>query len=172
MCGIDKFTNIHATYSYFFQSTKLRQPTDGRDSCLKINKYYVIFINSTIQHIPNSFSYEKPGTKDKKSIFEPKLILTVVWVIQCWGIWITIVIFAIAAIASWNKVISWTHGLLSIPQNICWLSIMSRIVFVGVIISSNLTILVQIWIWYQCLSSWVSKNFVEKMQQILCLQLP
>ena len=26
------------------------------------NKYYVIFENSTIRHIPNSFSYEKPGT--------------------------------------------------------------------------------------------------------------
>ena len=46
----------------FFQSIKLRQPTEGRGSCLKINKYYVIFVNSTIQHIPNSFSYEKPGT--------------------------------------------------------------------------------------------------------------
>ena len=29
---------------------------------MKINKYYVIFINYTIRHIPNSFSYEKPGT--------------------------------------------------------------------------------------------------------------
>ena len=26
-----------------FQRTKLRQPTAGRDSCLKINEYYVIF---------------------------------------------------------------------------------------------------------------------------------
>ena len=26
------------------------------------NKYHVIFENSTIRHIPNSFSYEKPGT--------------------------------------------------------------------------------------------------------------
>ena len=29
------------------------------DSCLKTNKYFVIFVNSTIRHIPNSFSYEK-----------------------------------------------------------------------------------------------------------------
>ena len=29
----------------FFQSTKLRQPKQGRDSCLKINKYYIIFRN-------------------------------------------------------------------------------------------------------------------------------
>ena len=46
----------------FFQSIKLRQPKQGRDSCLKINKYYVIFEHLTIRHIPNSFSYEKPGT--------------------------------------------------------------------------------------------------------------
>ena len=50
----------------FFQNTKLRQPTEGRDSCLKINKYYVIFVNSTIRHILNSFSCEKPGTELKK----------------------------------------------------------------------------------------------------------
>ena len=32
-----RILNIHATYSYFFfQSTKLRQPTEGRDSCLKM----------------------------------------------------------------------------------------------------------------------------------------
>ena len=63
MCRIDKFSNIHATYSYiFFQSTKLRQPTEGRDSCLKMNKYHIIFVISTIRYIPNCFSYEKPGT--------------------------------------------------------------------------------------------------------------
>ena len=45
-----------------FQSTKLRQPTAGRDSCLKINECYIIFANSTIWHIPNRFYYEKPGT--------------------------------------------------------------------------------------------------------------
>ena len=46
----------------FFQDTKLRQPTESRDNCLKINKYYIIFAISTIMHIPNSFSYEKQGT--------------------------------------------------------------------------------------------------------------
>ena len=59
----DELTNFRIfTQPIFFQSTKLRQPTEGRDSCLKIDKYYRIFLNSTIQHIPNSFSYEKPGT--------------------------------------------------------------------------------------------------------------
>ena len=60
-----ELTNFEYSHNLFlisFQSTKLRQPTEGRDSCLKINKYNVIFVNSTIRHIPNNFSYEKPGT--------------------------------------------------------------------------------------------------------------
>ena len=62
----------------FFQSTKLRQPTEGRDSCLKINKYYVIFVHLTIRHIPSSFSYEKQGTLVK--------ILVKIWIWNwCFG---------------------------------------------------------------------------------------
>ena len=52
-------------YFDWFQCTKLRQPTEGSDSCLKINKYYVIFVNWTMWHIPNSFFYGKPGTLKK-----------------------------------------------------------------------------------------------------------
>ena len=33
------------------------------------NKHHVIFVNLTIRHIPNSFSYEKPGTLKKKTDF-------------------------------------------------------------------------------------------------------
>ena len=70
MCRIDKFSNIHTTYSHiFFQSTKLRQPTEGRDSCLKMNKYHIIFVISTIRYIPNCFSYEKLGTLVTKYVF-------------------------------------------------------------------------------------------------------
>ena len=36
-------------FLFFFQSTKLRQPTEGIDSCLKINEYYIIFVHSTIR---------------------------------------------------------------------------------------------------------------------------
>ena len=42
----------------FFSKYKTETANRGqraRDSCLKINKYYVIFVNSTIRHIPNSF---------------------------------------------------------------------------------------------------------------------
>ena len=41
----------------------------GGVSCLKINKYYIIFVISTIQYIPNCFSYEKPGTLVAKYVF-------------------------------------------------------------------------------------------------------
>ena len=34
----------------FFQSTKLRQPKQGRDSCLKINKYYITFRKFVISY--------------------------------------------------------------------------------------------------------------------------
>ena len=47
-------------------------PKQGRDSCLKINKYYVIFrkfVNST-GHISNSFSYDMPATLVSKLNFK------------------------------------------------------------------------------------------------------
>ena len=46
----------------FFQSTKMRQPKQGRDSCLKINRYYIIFQKFVISHISNNFSYDMPAT--------------------------------------------------------------------------------------------------------------
>ena len=70
MCRIDEFSNIHANlFLCFFQSTKLRHPTEGRDSCLKMSKYYIIFVNSTIRRIPNSFSCEKPRTLEDPANF-------------------------------------------------------------------------------------------------------
>ena len=55
---------IFEYYVIFVQNWDSQQ---GRDSCLKINNYYVIFENSTIRHLPNSFSYEKPGTLYSKN---------------------------------------------------------------------------------------------------------
>ena len=37
------------------------------------NKYYIIFENLTIRHIPNSFSYEKPGTLGKIELINKNL---------------------------------------------------------------------------------------------------
>ena len=70
---LTNFQYSHNLSLTFFHSTKVRQPTEGRDNRLKINKYSVIFENSTICHIPNSFSYEKPGT----------FFIKIVWVESC-----------------------------------------------------------------------------------------
>ena len=42
----------------FFQSSKVRQPKQGRDSCLKMNKYV-----SKNPHISNNFSYDMTESK-------------------------------------------------------------------------------------------------------------
>ena len=60
--AISNFWILRNIYFDFFSTYITETVKQGRDSCLKINKYYVIFQNSTISHIPNSFSDEKPGT--------------------------------------------------------------------------------------------------------------
>ena len=62
MCRIVDFRILRNVYFDFFFNVQNWDSQQDRDSCLKINKYYVIFENSTIWHIPNSFFYVKPGT--------------------------------------------------------------------------------------------------------------
>ena len=59
---IFEFLKNYVIFILIFFNVQNLDSQQDRDSCLKINKYYVIFENSTIRHIPNSFSYVKPGT--------------------------------------------------------------------------------------------------------------
>ena len=62
MSNCRNFETLHNIYFDFLFNVQNWDSQQGRDSCLKINTYYVIFQNSTIRHIPNSFSDEKPVT--------------------------------------------------------------------------------------------------------------